>query len=45
MLAAGAKSVAGLAHSPGRVRAFNIVMALLLALSLYPLLAENMGGG
>lgn len=31
--------------SPGRVRAFNVAMALLLVLSLYPILAENLGGG
>ncbi len=30
---------------PSRVRAFNIAMALLLVLSLYPILAENLGGG
>jgi len=31
--------------SPGRVRAFNIAMAALLVLSLYPIVAENLGGG
>lgn len=31
--------------SPGRVRAFNVAMALLLVLSLYPILAEGLGGG
>lgn len=30
---------------PVRVRAFNVAMALLLVLSLYPILAENLGGG
>ena len=30
--------------SPGRGRAFNVGMALLLVLSLYPILAENLGG-
>ncbi len=32
-------------ESPRRVRAFNVVMALLLVLSLYPILAEGLGGG
>ena len=31
--------------SPGRVRVFNVGMALLLVLSLYPILTENLGGG
>ena len=31
--------------NPGRVRAFNVAMALLLVLSLYPILAENLGSG
>jgi threonine/homoserine/homoserine lactone efflux protein len=31
--------------SPRRVRAFNIAMASLLVLSLYPIMAENLGGG
>ena len=30
--------------SPGRIRAFNVTMALLLVLSLYPILAEKLGG-
>jgi threonine/homoserine/homoserine lactone efflux protein len=32
-------------EAPGRVRAFNLAMALLLVLSLYPILAEGLGGG
>lgn len=32
-------------ESPRRVRAFNVFMALLLVLSLYPILAEGVGGG
>lgn len=31
--------------SPARVRVFNVAMALLLVLSLYPLLAESAAGG
>ena len=31
--------------SPGSVRAFNIAMAVLLVLSLYPIVAENLDGG
>jgi threonine/homoserine/homoserine lactone efflux protein len=30
---------------PDRVRALNVAMALLLVASLYPLLAEGLGGG
>lgn len=32
-------------EAPDRVRAFNIAMALLLVLSLYPILTEGLGGG
>lgn len=32
-------------EAPGRVRAFNLAMALLLVLSLYPILTEGLGGG
>lgn len=31
--------------SPGRIRAFNVTMALLLVLSLYPIMVEQLGGG
>ena len=31
--------------SPGRGRAFNVAMALLLVLSLYPILTEGLGAG
>lgn len=31
--------------SPLRVRIFNVTMAVLLVLSLYPILSENLGGG
>jgi hypothetical protein len=31
--------------SPGRVRAFNVAMAMLLVLSLYPILAEGLAEG
>lgn len=34
-----------LLKSPGRVRAFNVTMALLLVLSLYPIMVEKLGGG
>jgi threonine/homoserine/homoserine lactone efflux protein len=30
--------------NPGRLRGFNVAMALLLVLSLYPILTENLGG-
>jgi threonine/homoserine/homoserine lactone efflux protein len=32
-------------EAPGRVRAFNLAMALLLVLSLYPILTKSLGGG
>jgi threonine/homoserine/homoserine lactone efflux protein len=32
-------------EAPGRIRAFNFAMALLLVLSLYPILTEGLGGG